>query len=86
VLVLHMLGAATGFERSLIRERTKAGPASRRSAWTSGSILDGGRAVPLRCASSPRHSGLRASQICPLPNLDRWLLLMGKLRPGLGPT
>jgi DNA invertase Pin-like site-specific DNA recombinase len=81
VLVLQMLGAVAEFERSLIRERTKAGL---RAAKARGRV--GGNpglrardpAVLRKLAASRRASRLADL----LPDLDRWLSLVRKLRPG----
>jgi DNA invertase Pin-like site-specific DNA recombinase len=81
VLVLQMLGAVAEFERSLIRERTKAGLQAARARGRVGGN-PGLRArdpdVLRKLAASRRASRLADL----LPDLDRWLPLVRKLRPG----
>jgi hypothetical protein len=81
VLVLQMLGAVAEFERSLIRERTKAGLQAARARGRIGGN-PGLRArdpdVLRKLAASRRASRLADL----LPDLDRWLPLVRKLRPG----
>jgi hypothetical protein len=81
VLVLQMLGAVAEFERSLIRERTKAGLRAAKARGRVGGN-PGLRArdptVLRKLAASRQASRLAAL----LPDLDRWLPLVRKLRPG----
>jgi len=64
VLVLQMLGAVAEFERSLIRERTKAGlqAARRADGWVAIQACE--RAIRPSCASLPPRAGPRGWQHC----------------------
>jgi DNA invertase Pin-like site-specific DNA recombinase len=80
VLVLQMLGAVAEFERSLIRERTKAGLQAAKARGRVGGnpgLRTRDPAVLRKLAASRRASRLAAL----LPDLDRWLPLVRKLRP-----
>jgi DNA invertase Pin-like site-specific DNA recombinase len=80
VLVLQMLGAVAEFERSLIRERTKAGLQAARARGRVGGnpgLRTRDPAVLRKLAASRRASRLATL----LPDLDRWLPLVRKLRP-----
>ena len=80
VLVLQMLGAVAEFERSLIRERTKAGLQAAKARGRVGGNPGLRRRDPavLRKLATAR----RASRLAHLlPDLDRWLPLVRKLRP-----
>lgn len=80
VLVLQMLGAVAEFERSLIRERTKAGLQAAKARGRVGGnpgLRTRDPAVLRKLAASRRASRLAAL----LPDLDRWLPLVRELRP-----
>jgi hypothetical protein len=80
VLVLQMLGAVAEFERSLIRERTKAGLQAARARGRVG----GNPGLRARDPAALRKlaASRRASRLADLlPDLDRWLPLVRKLRP-----
>ena len=80
VLVLQMLGAVAEFERSLIRERTKAGLQAARARGRVGGNpgLRARDPLVLRKLAASR----RASRLAKLlPDLDRWLPLVCRLRP-----
>lgn len=80
VLVLQMLGAVAEFERSLIRERTKAGL---RAAKARGR-LGGNPGLRTRDPEALRKlaASRRASRLKDLlPDLEAWLPLVRKLRP-----
>lgn len=80
VLVLQMLGAVAEFERSLIRERTKAGLQAARSRGRVGGnpgLRTRDPAVLRKLAAARRATRLKAL----LPELDTWLPLVRKLRP-----
>ena len=80
VLVLQMLGAVAEFERSLIRERTRAGLRAAKARGRVGGNpgLRAGDPTVLRKLAAAR----RASRLAGLlPELDRWLPLVRKLRP-----
>jgi hypothetical protein len=80
VLVLQMLGAVAEFERSLIRERTKAGLQAAKARGRVG----GNPGLRRRDADVLRKlaAARRASRLADLsPDLDRWLPLARKLRP-----
>ena len=80
VLVLQMLGAVAEFERSLIRERTKAGLRAAKARGRVGGnpgLRAGDPTVLRKLAASRRASRLAGL----LPELDRWLPLVRKLRP-----
>lgn len=80
VLVLQMLGAVAEFERSLIRERTKAGLQAAKARGRVGGnpgLRARNPAVLRKLAASRRASRLATL----LPDLDRWLSLVRKLRP-----
>ena len=80
VLVLQMLGAVAEFERSLIRERTRAGL---RAAKARGRV---GGNPGLRARDPGALRGLAASRRASrlaglLPGLDEWLPVVRRLRP-----
>ena len=80
VLVLQMLGAVAEFERSLIRERTRAGLQAARARGRVG----GNPGLRTRDPQMLRKlaSSRRATRLARLlPDLDRWLPLVGRLRP-----
>ncbi|MBV8523061.1 MAG: recombinase family protein [Acetobacteraceae bacterium] len=80
VLVLQMLGAVAEFERSLIRERTKAGlHAARLRGRVGGNpgLRTRDPEVLRKLAASRRASRLKDL----LPSLDAWLPIVRKLRP-----
>ncbi len=80
VLVLQMLGAVAEFERSLIRERTKAGLQAAKARGRVGGnpgLRARDPAVLRKLAASRRASRLADL----LPQLDQWLPLVRKLRP-----
>lgn len=80
VLVLQMLGAVAEFERSLIRERTRAGLQAAKARGRVGGNpgLRGRDPVMLRKLAASR----RASRLAGLlPGLDTWLPLVRRLRP-----
>ena len=80
VLVLQMLGAVAEFERSLIRERTKAGLQAAKARGRVGGnpgLQARDPAVLRKLVTSRRASHLANL----LPELDRWLPLVRKLRP-----
>lgn len=80
VLVLQMLGAVAEFERSLIRERTKAGLQAARARGRVGGNpgLRARDPAVLRKLAAARRASRLANL---LPDLDRWLPLVRKLRP-----
>ena len=80
VLVLQMLGAVAEFERSLIRERTRAGLNSARSAGRVGGNpgLRSRDPIVLRKLASSR----RATKLGDLlPSADEWLCVVRQMRP-----
>jgi DNA invertase Pin-like site-specific DNA recombinase len=80
VLVLQMLGAVAEFERSLIRERTRAGLRAARAEGRVGGnpgLRTRDPAVLGKLAASRRAARLAAL----LPDLDLWLPLVRTLRP-----
>ena len=77
---MQMLGAVAEFERSLIRERTKAGLHAARSRGREG----GNPGLRLRDPEVLRKLAVsrRASRLKTLlPDLDAWLPVVRKLRP-----
>jgi hypothetical protein len=82
VLVLQMLGAVAEFERSLIRERTRAGLRAARAEGRVGGnpgLRTRDPVVLGKLAASRRATRLAAL----LPDLDTWLPLVRTLRPTL---
>lgn len=80
VLVLQMLGAVAEFERSLIRERTKAGLQAAKARGRVGG--NPGLRVRDPAVLQKLAAARRASRLANLlPELDRWLPLVRKLRP-----
>jgi DNA invertase Pin-like site-specific DNA recombinase len=80
VLVLQMLGAVAEFERSLIRERTKAGLQSASAQGRTGGnpgLRDRDPIVLRKLAASRRASRLGDL----LPGLNEWLPVVRDLRP-----
>ena len=80
VLVLQMLGAVAEFERSLIRERTKAGIAAAKARGRVG----GHPGMRSRDPEAQRQllEARRAKRIERLlPHLDEWLPVVTRLRP-----
>ena len=80
VLVLQMLGAVAEFERSLIRERTRAGLAAARARGRIGGNpgLRARDPAALRKLAAARRAARLAAL---LPRLDDWLPVVTRLRP-----
>ena len=80
VLVLQMLGAVAEFERSLIRERVKAGIAAAKARGRAGGspgLRMRDPATIAALASSRRHGHLQRL----VPHAEEWLAVVRRLRP-----